>query len=101
MTQIAFERTGGLLGRKVHLSLDLDKLPADQSEELQQLIDNADFFSLPKNLMTRPLPDEFIYTITVEEATRRQTVRLSDTSAPEALRPLLANLSRRARSGNT
>jgi hypothetical protein len=101
MTQIAFERTGGLLGRKVHLSLDLDKLPADQSRELQQLIDGADFFSLPKNLMTQPLPDEFIYTITVEVANRRQTVRLSDTSAPEALRPLLANLSRRARSGNT
>lgn len=101
MTRVTFERTGGLLGRKLHLSLDLDKLPADQSRELQQLIDEADFFSLPKDLITRPLPDEFIYTITIDVATRRQTVRLSDTSATEALRSLLADLSRRARSGNT
>jgi hypothetical protein len=100
MTQITFERTGGLLGRKVHLSLDLDKMPADQSRELQQLINEADFFSLPENLITRPLPDEFIYTISINAAAKRQTVRLSDTSAPEALRPLLADLSRRARSGN-
>jgi hypothetical protein len=89
------------MGRKVTLSLDLDKLPADQSRILQQLIDAADFFNLPENLITHPVPDEFIYTITVRVATKQRTVHLSDTTATEALRPLLDNLSQRARSART
>jgi hypothetical protein len=98
MTQITFERSGGILGRTVSLSLNLDDLPADQSRILQQFLDEADFFNLPENLISSPLPDEFNYTITVETAAKQHTVRLSDTSATDALRPLLDNLSRRARS---
>ena len=97
MTQITFERSGGILGRKVSLRLDLESLPADQSTALQQSLDEADFFNLPENMISSPVPDEFTYTITIQEAAKQHTVRLSDTSATEALRPLLQNLSRRAR----
>jgi Emfourin len=99
MTQISFERSGGFMGRKVSLQLSLEELPASQSETLQRLLDEADFFNLPENLITSPLPDEFVYTITVEAGTRKRTIRVSDTSASESLRPLLEELSRRARSG--
>jgi len=86
------------MGRKVSINLDLDELPARQSRTLQRLLDEADFFNLPENLISKSLPDGFRYTITVEEETVIRTVQLSDTTAPEALRPLLEDLSRRVRS---
>jgi hypothetical protein len=98
MTQITFERTGGFMGRKVRFNLNLDELPANQSRTLQRLLDESDFFNLPENLISQPMPDAFTYTITVEEKMVIRTVRLSDTTATDALRPLLDNLSRRARS---
>jgi hypothetical protein len=98
MTRITFERTGGFMGRKISFRLNLDRLPADQSGSLHQLLDEADFFNLPENLISHPLPDEFTYTITVEMETERRTVRISDSSATDSLRPLLDDLSRLARS---
>ena len=96
--RIIFERTGGLMGRKVSLTLDLDELPRDQSETLSRLLDEAHFFTLPENLPTRPVPDGFQYTITVESEKGKHTIRTGDTTAPAELRPLLNELSERARS---
>jgi hypothetical protein len=98
MTRIKYERTGGFMGRKVSFSLNLNKLPADQSEILKELLNQSDFFNLPEDLITTPLPDEFTYTITVEARTLRHSVRLSDTTATDSLRPLLDDLTQRARS---
>jgi hypothetical protein len=100
MTRIIFERTGGFMGRKISFSLNLNKLPADQSETLKELLDQADFFNLPEDLTTTALPDEFTYTITVEARALRRSVRLSDTTATDGLRPLLDNLAQRARSAH-
>jgi hypothetical protein len=97
MTHILFERTGGFMGRKVSLRLDLDDLPHDQAGTLKRLLDDSGFFSLPENLITHPIPDEFIYTITTEDDEHHKTVRVSDTTATDALRPLIAELSQRAR----
>jgi hypothetical protein len=97
MMKIEFERSGGFMGRTVSLSLDLDELPADQAQALRLLIDNADFFNLPADSASPPVPDAFTYTITVTADERTHTVHASDTSAPESLRPLLMDLSARAR----
>ncbi len=97
MTRITFERSGGFMGRTTRLTLDLNDLPADQAETLRACLDEANFLTLPENLVTRPMPDEFNYTITVEMDTMKHTVRTSDTSAPESLRPLLRELAERAR----
>jgi len=97
MMQIVFERTGGIMGRKVNLHLDLDEMPADQSIVLRRLIDESDFFDLvvsPKR--TSPL-DEFHYAITITTGTIQHTVRTSDSSMPQALRPLLNELLTHAR----
>jgi hypothetical protein len=95
--RIMFERTGGLMGRKASLTLDLEELPRDQSETLSRLVDEAHFFTLPENPPTRPIPDGFQYTITVETDTGKHTVCTGDTTAPDELRPLLQELSQRAR----
>jgi hypothetical protein len=99
MMKIEFERSGGFMGRTVSLSLDLDDLPADQAETLRLLIDNADFFNLPADSHSPPVPDAFTYTITITTDERTHTVRTSDTTAPEILRPLLMDLSARVQAG--
>ncbi len=99
--RVSYERSGGFMGRKLNFSVDLDELPNDQAETLNRLLQQADFFNLPENLISRPMPDEFTYSITVETATQRHMVRVSDTSMTDRLRPLLDNLSMRARTGKS
>jgi hypothetical protein len=97
--RISLERSGGFMGRKVNFSLDLDELPKAQAGTLKRLLEKADFFNLPENLISGPMPDEFIYVLTVETSQQYHLVRFSDTSMTDSLRPLVDNLSMRARSG--
>ena len=96
--RIIFERSGGIMGSKSSLTINLDDLPPDQTETLHRLLDDANFFTLTENPPTRPNPDGFQYTITVETDTVKHTVHTSETSAPDELRPLLQELSQRTRS---
>jgi Emfourin len=97
MTTITFERSGGQIGKPVHLDVDLSGLPDAESQGLQNLITMSDFFEIPENLASSSLaPDEFKYTITVEANRSHHTVHTSDTTAPENLRPLIEELSRLA-----
>jgi len=96
--RIIFNRSGGFMGLKSSLTINLDDLPPDQAETLRRLVDEANFFTLPKDPPARPHPDGFQYTITVETKTVKQTVHTSDTTAPQELQPLLQELSQRARS---
>src|SRR5262245_31074720 len=93
MTKIQFERTGGIVGQNIELDLDLDTLPASEALNLIHLIQEANFFKLPEDLVGTSTPDEFVYTLTVESGSSRHSVRASDTSSPESLRPLLNVLS--------
>jgi hypothetical protein len=97
MTKILFERTGGFMGRKVSATIDLNDLSADQAELLDDLLDDADFFELPADLTTPAMPDAFTYNITVFSDEGQHSVRVSDTTAPDNLRPLLDELSKQAR----
>ena len=95
--RIQFEQTGGFMGRTVDLDLDLDELPEDQAEQIRGLVDGANFIHLDEDLSERPTPDAFSYRITVETDRESHTVRVGDASAPDSLRPLIQELSRRAR----
>ncbi len=97
MTKITFERSGGLMGQEISLDLDLDTIPPDEAQNITQLLQRANFFKLPSNLVSRSTPDEFQYQITVDSGTLHHTVHTCDTSAPAALRPLLNLLSALAR----
>jgi hypothetical protein len=97
MTKIFFERTGGFMGRKVSATIDLDDLPDEQADLLGELLDEADFFELPADLTRPAMPDAFTYNITVSSDERQHSVRVSDATAPDDLRPLLEELSKQAR----
>ena len=97
MTKIFFERTGVFMGRKVSATIDLDDLPDEQAELLGDLLDEADFFELPDDLTKPAIPDAFTYNITVFSDDEQHSVRVSDATAPDDLRPLLDELSKQAR----
>lgn len=85
------------MGRKVSLQLDLADLPRDQAATLKLLVDESDFFNLKESPPKDPVPDEFMYSITVETGTIQHTIHSSDTNFPQALRPLLDELLKQAR----
>jgi hypothetical protein len=97
MTKIFFERTGGFMGRKVTATIDLSDVPDELAKLLDDLLDEADFFELPSDLTKPAMPDAFTYNITVSSEERQHSVRVSDTTAPDDLRPLLDELSKQAR----
>ena len=101
MTRINFRRTGGMIGREIESDIDLDEMPADESQELERLLLETNFFKIPQNLIEPATPDEFEYTVTVEAGNTHHTIHTSDTTAPESLRPLLEKLSTLAREDNS
>ena len=97
MTKIFFERTGGFMGRKVTATIDLGVVSDELAKLLDDLLYEADFFELPSDLTKPAMPDAFTYNITVSSEEKQHSVRVSDTTAPDDLRPLLEELSKQAR----
>jgi hypothetical protein len=95
---ISYERTGGFAGMRIGVDLDLQNLPSVEAAELEKLVKEADFFHLTEALGSKAVPDGFQHAITVESGAQKRTIRFADLAVPEALRPLLDNLSARARS---
>ena len=92
MTRIDFERSSGIVGRPLHYSADLSDLSEDVAQNLQRMIDEANFFDLPENLSASSTPDEFQYKLTVQDEDRTHTVHATDTTMPPALVPLVKEL---------
>ena len=87
------------MGRTVSLDLDLDELPQDQADQIRGLIDEAGFVNLEEEIPSSPAPDAYEYRITVETDRLSHTIHVGDSSAPDSLRPLIQELSQRARTG--
>jgi hypothetical protein len=93
MTTITFKRCGGFVGKGMRYHLHLDELPGDDAGALLRLIQQAEFFNIPENLIVKFNPDEYQYTITVDAGVISHTVRTNDTTMPASLRPLVDELS--------
>ncbi len=85
------------MGRMVSLTINLADLPDDQAKHMDELLEKADFFTLPEDLTQKVMPDSFSYNITVSIDERQHSVRVNDSTVPDDLRPLLEELSRQAR----
>lgn len=93
MTTIAFKRSGGFIGTGMRFQIDLDQLPINDARYIDRLIEQAQFFNLPENLIIKFNPDEYQYTITIDLGMTCHTVRTNDTTMPASLRPLVDGLS--------
>ena len=93
MTTITFKRSGGFVGTGMKYELNLNQLPQNDANSLIHLIQQAEFFNIPENLIVKFNPDEYQYTITVDAGIISHTVRTNDTTMPASLRPLVDELS--------
>ncbi len=93
MTTITFKRSGGFVGTGMKYEVNLNQLPKNDVHSLIRLIQQAEFFNLPENLIVKFNPDEYQYTITVDAGIISHTVRTNDTTMPASLRPLVDELS--------
>lgn len=85
-------------------TFNLDDLPDEEAGKLKALIDQIDFTTLPENPeMSKNIPDQFTYTITVESQEWTHTIKTGDATAPQEIQPLietLNSLSRNQRKSN-
>jgi hypothetical protein len=93
MTTIFFKRSGGFVGPGMRYQINLDQLPINDARVIVQLIEQAEFFNLPENLIIKFNPDEYQYMITVDLGPISHTVWTNETTMPAALRPLVDELS--------
>jgi len=95
--RIDFMRSGGFTGIPLRKTLDTDTLPAEEGQELERLVDAAEFFSLPETPGSGGA-DKRQYKITVEQNGRTHTVEADERAVPAALKPLVTKLETAARS---
>lgn len=96
--KVKFERTGGFAGIRLAAEVDMDDIPEDQKREIIRLIDETDFDELPKKLSGKmPMPDEFVYSITVNSRGKEHAVLAGESSLPNNLQPLIEVLERIAK----
>jgi hypothetical protein len=96
--RIHFERKGGFTNIPLTTTVDVDQLPHAEADRLRQIIDAANFFSLPPQITApTPLPDRFHYILTVETPEQTHKVSVDETAASPTLRSLIETLSSVAR----
>ncbi|HSJ88412.1 MAG TPA: protealysin inhibitor emfourin [Anaerolineales bacterium] len=93
MAKITFKRSGGFVGEPLRFELNLNSLPIHAVRDITRLVEEAQFFDLPENLIKNFKPDEYQYTITVDAGITYHTVRTNDSTMPTSLRPLVKELS--------
>lgn len=91
--RIEFVRTGGFAGLRMATTIDIDSLPPEDAQEIQDALEEAHFFSLPPELndVSRGV-DRFQYEITVDDGDQKHTVQGGETALPEHLQPLVQKL---------
>jgi hypothetical protein len=93
MAKIMFKRSGGFIGQGMRFELNLNSMPISAVRNITRLVEEAQFFDLPENLIKNFKPDEYQYTITVDAGITYHTVRTNDSTMPSSLRPLVRELS--------
>ena len=93
MAKIMFKRTGGFIGPGMNFELNLNSLPISAVRNITRLVEEAQFFDLPENLIKSFKPDDYQYTITVDAGITNHTVHTNDSTMPNSLRPLVKELS--------
>lgn len=93
--RISLVSSGGFTGQRLAASLDSDELPAAQAAELLAALN--DLAAVPPTVPAgASLPR---YRLTLADADEERTVELTESQIPSAVRPMVTELLKRARSG--
>jgi len=95
---IQFQRSGGFTGISNNIDVDSKKLDASEKEKIRQMIDQCNFFEFQRvDSLSKNIPDQFQYVITIEQGDQKKTVELTDSTVPEHFIPLINYLNQKAR----
>ena len=81
----------------ISVELNDEILSKDENEHVHILIKQANFFELQTVTTEHPLPDQLIYIISVETATRHHTLTIYEHQVSTELQPLIRFLSGKAK----
>jgi hypothetical protein len=96
--RIQFERSGGLAGMRLAVTVDSAALPPDEARDLQQMVQAARLLELPPVLTAAKAgADQFCYRLAVEDGGGQHAVEACEAAVPEGLRPLIRYLTTKAR----
>jgi len=91
--RVHFQVSGGIgffPGLAAPRTIDVDTLAEEDRSRLQQLVDDARFFTLPSRIPApRGASDYHTYDITIEDGARRHRVAVYDPVAPAPLQKLI------------
>ncbi|PMB40712.1 hypothetical protein CEN40_21600 [Fischerella thermalis CCMEE 5205] len=88
--RISLQRTGGFAGISKKVIVDTAKLPPEETQQLSQLLEAANFYSLPPKINAPAnQPDRFQYTIIVEENNQQHTLTVGEAALSETLKSLI------------
>ncbi|UKP00919.1 hypothetical protein L6494_26690 [Nostoc sp. UHCC 0870] len=91
--QVSLERTGGFTGISKKISVDTNTLPLQVAKELSELLEAADFFQLPEQIISdNSQCDRFQYRLTVEDHGQQHSVITSEAALTNALKTLIEYL---------
>jgi hypothetical protein len=91
--RVGFRRSGGLAGITIAVDTNTDELSPAESEMIRALL--AGSASAPSS--TPQEPDRFTYELQIDDGRQRRVLRWPEAADPEDLRPLIAELTTRAR----
>jgi hypothetical protein len=98
--QIDFASSGGFANLELTYRADTNTLPEEQARELQNLIESSGAFNLEQDDMNANVAvgraDVISYRLSLSDGSRQVTLWFNDLSAPASVRPLLAELRKRA-----
>jgi hypothetical protein len=96
--RLRLTRSGGFAGIATEAAIDTAELPPGEAQPLLAALDAVDLRSLAGRRPPPPgPPDTFRYVLDVERGDATHRITLAEADVPQALRPVLAALSGRAR----
>lgn len=98
--QIDFASSGGFANLELAYQVDTNNLPDEQAQELVRLVESSGVFDINQDdanpNVTVGRADVISYRLSLADGARRTTLWLNDVTAPASVRPLLAELRKRA-----
>lgn len=96
--RIKFERTGGFAGIRFAADIDMNDLPEDEKNKITEILEDVNFKELPQKVSGKmPIPDEFVYSITVETEEKEYSILSGESALPDQMQPLLDMLMQTAK----
>jgi len=97
--KISFERSGGVTGVRLEMTIESQSLSPTDRHELERLVETSGLRSAAAS-PSAAAPDRFQYRVTAELGRTTVELRVSEPDVPKAVRPLLDWLTERARIRN-